>query len=454
MTCFKLRTSFLSAAVLAQAFLATGCDAIRPAPDAERHGLEVAVFEGGYGIGWHRSVAEAFEAETGMPVDLWGDPRLDDKLKPRLLRGDPPDVILSHYLPLWLLIASGAAHPLNEALAVPAPGSDVAWGEAFFPGMLDSYSSGGTVYAVPSAFGAWMGWYDARMFRKHGWEPPETWDEFLALCREIKAAGIAPLTFQGRYPIYGWWTFGLLLHRCGGTDLINRLNALEPGAFEDPEAVRAARLLQELALEHFQPGALAMTHTESQLQFVNGRAAMVFCGVWLENEMRASIPPDFELRAFNMPAVPHGRGHPAAVLGEGTEFLFVPADAPHPEEAAAFCRFMVSPERAESLARDIGVISPLAGATPRDAVSPALGSVLDTVDQASGIFALRHRTLLPRWANQVLVPQMGALLEGRVTPEAFCAALERGIREIVADPDVIVPPAVAYDPAALGEAPN
>jgi len=444
--------SLLSRAVLLSIVLAaTGCDAIQRLPDAERDGLEVAVFEGGYGIGWHRGVAAEFTAETGMPVDLWGDPRLDDKLKPRLLRGDPPDVILAHYLPLWLLIANGQVHPLNEALAQPAPGADGAWGEAFFPGMLDAFSSGGAVYAVPNAFGAWMGWYDARMFREHGWEPPETWQEFLDLCAEIRAAGIAPLTFQGRYPIYGWWTLGLLIHRCGGTELINRLNALEPGAFEDPDAVRAARMLQELALEHFQPGALAMTHTESQLQFVNGRAAMVFCGVWLENEMRASIPPGFELTAFNVPAAPGGKGNPTAVLGEGTEFLFVPAGAAHPEEAAAFCRFMVSPARAESLATDIGVISPLAGATPRSAVSPALASVLDIVDEAGGIFALRHRTLLPRWANQVLIPQLGALLEGRVTPEAFCAALERGVQAMVADPDVIIPPAVAYDPASFGE---
>ena len=428
-----------------------GCDAIRRAPDAERDGLEVAVFEGGYGIGWHRSVAEAFEAETGMPVDLWGDPRLDDKLKPRLLRGDPPDVILAHHLPLWLLIASDAVHPLNDSLQLPAPGSATPWGEAFFPGMLSSFSSEGTVYAVPSAFGAWMGWYDARMFREYGWEVPQTWMEFLELCEAIKAEGIAPLTFQGKYPIYAWWTLGLLLHRSGGTDLINRLNALEPGAFEDPDAVRAARLLQELAQAHFQPGALAMTHTESQLQFVNGRAAMVFCGVWLENEMRASIPPGFDLRPFNVPGVPGGKGNPTAVLGEGTEFLFVPANAAHPEEAAAFCRFMVSPARAASLASEIGVISPLSGATPREAVSPALGSVLDIVENAEGIFALRHRMLLPRWANQVLIPQLGALLEGRVTPEAFCAALERGVQAMVADPDVIIPPAVAYDPAMLGE---
>lgn len=424
---------------------------MRRVPTAARDGLEVAVFEGGYGTRWHRGVAAAFAAETGTPVNLWGDPRLEDKLKPRLLRGDPPDVIMSNNLPFWLLIANGAAHPLNDALAKVPPGGTASWGDSFFPGMLDAYQTEGRIYAVPNAFGAWMGWYDARMFREHGWVPPTTWEEFIALCEAIAAAGIAPLTFQGKYPVYAWWTFSLLVQRCGGAALINRLNAMEPGAFEDPDAVRAAALLQDLARRFFQPGALAMTHTESQLQFVNGRAAMVFCGVWLENEMRASIPPGFELRAFNVPGTPGGRGNPSVIFGEGTEFLFVPAGAAHPEEATAFCRFMVSPARAASLATEIGVISPLRGATPRNAVSPALSSVLDIVDQADGIFALRHRTLLPRWNNRVMIPQLGALVEGRVTPEAFCTAMEAGVRTMAADPDVIIPPAVAYAPATLGE---
>ena len=43
-------------------------------------------------------------------------------------------------------------------------------------------------------------WYNKNMFAEHGWEPARTWDEFFALCEQIKAAGIPPLAFQGRYP--------------------------------------------------------------------------------------------------------------------------------------------------------------------------------------------------------------------------------------------------------------
>ncbi|MEE9190191.1 MAG: enoyl-CoA hydratase-related protein, partial [Candidatus Neomarinimicrobiota bacterium] len=33
------------------------------------------------------------------------------------------------------------------------------------------FRSGGEVYALPAAYGAWTVWYDARMFREHGWSP-------------------------------------------------------------------------------------------------------------------------------------------------------------------------------------------------------------------------------------------------------------------------------------------
>src|SRR5690606_15447184 len=134
------------------------------------------------------------------------------------------------------------------------------------------------------------------------------------------------LAYQGKYPIYGWWTYVCLLQRCGGLAAINRVNAMEPGAFSHPDAVRAARLMQDMAVDHFQRGAMAMNHTESQLQFVNNSAAMIFCGTWLENEMKDSIGPGFELRCFDIPAVENGKGNPDLIYAHGQEFFLVPAD--------------------------------------------------------------------------------------------------------------------------------
>ena len=443
-------------ATLGLVLLLGACDAIRRAPVGKDSAkvAEIAVFEGGYGIEWHQKIAKKYSevhAAENVRAEVWGDPRVAEKIKPRLLRGDPPDAFLVYGLPVWMLIAAGKLHPFDSILDQPAPGTTTRWRDLFIPGTLDAFTSDGKVYAVPSAFGAWACWYDARQFRQHGWRPPKTWGEFDALCERIKAAGIAPLAFQGKYPDYAWNTFITLAQRIGGLKVLNRINGLERGAWLDPDVMRAAKLVQEMATRHFQRGAMAMTHTESQLQFVNGQAAMIWCGVWLENEMKTSTPPGFEMRCFNVPRVEGGKGNPAMFCGEGAEQIFVASDARNPDLALDFCRYMISPENAPDMGRSIGVISPLRGATPREAVSPTLQSVLDMMQDAPGIFTCRVDKLLLEWGQQVMKPVLSALLRGEMTPEEFCRKLDNGVAADIAKPDMIIPSYVPYDPVKFGE---
>jgi N-acetylglucosamine transport system substrate-binding protein len=442
---------------LAALVFTPGCDAIRRAPGAGDTEIvvEVAVFKGGYGIEWHTRIAEQFNrdhADENVRIELWGDPRTADIIKPRLLRRDPPDLILDERLPIWLLIGADKLVPFNDALAKPAPGGDGPWGERFAPGMLNMFRSGEEVYAIPAAYGAWTGWYNARLFREHGWEPPATWEAFDALCREIRETGIAPIALQGKYAsFYAWHTYVAVIQRVGGVEAINRINALEPGAFSHPDAVRAAQLFQDLIVTHGQRGAMAMTHTESQLQFVNNQAAMIFCGIWLENEMKDSMPSGFEMRCFNIPPVEGGKGNPAMLPGQGMEYLFVPVDGRHHEYAFEFASYLVSPKYAADMGESIGVISPLEDATPREAVSPALGSVLDVIDASVGIFNIRVRDLLPEWRSQVMHVAISSLCRGEITPEEFARQLDEGVAAAVANPDVMKPPFVPLDPVASGE---
>lgn len=449
--------SFFAATLLAGIVLA-GCDAIhRDSTDPSVTApVEMAVFEGGYGIQWHQKIAREFNGKNtgrGIHVDLWGDPRVIEKVKPRLLRGDPPDLMIMNFLPIWRLVAADKLYALNGALNTPLPGHDRPWRDEFIPGTLDTYTSNGMVYAIPSAFGAYACWYDARLFRAHGWSPPETWAEFEALCEAVKAEGLAPFAFQGKYPIYAWWAFQTFVQRCGGLAAINRINALEPGAFSHPDVVRAAGLLQKLGTEYFQKGSQAMTHTESQLQFINNQAAMIFCGLWLSNEMKESTPPTFEMRCFNIPPVVGGKGNPALFNGAGWEYVFMSKTARHPDATLEFLRYMVSPERAPDMGRSIGVITALKGATPRDAVTPPLQSALDMIEGAEGIFRIRLEDLLLTWRVQVMEPGTSQLLSGEITPEEYCRMLDEGVAVAVADPDAIIPPAVLYDPVAFGETP-
>lgn len=454
----RVNTSLRLLPVLILAITLCGCDAISHRADADSNVrvVEAAFFEGGYGIHWHQKIAEEYSRahkDEGVVVELWGDPRMRDKVKPRILRGDPPDVMLDQYLPIWKMIAAGKLLPFNDVLDQPVNDSGELWRDQFIPGTLDSFTSDGKCYGIPTSFGAWGCWYDAKLFREHGWTPPATWSEFTAVCAEIKAAGIAPLAFQGKYPYYAWYSYISVAQRCGGLPLINRMNALEPGAFSHPDAIAAAKLWQDLVRDYFQPGYEAMNHLESQLEFVNNKAAMIFCGVWLFNEMKESTPPDFEMRVFNVPAVEGGKGNPKLFNGLGMEQMLVTSDGRYPEDAMDFARYMISMQNGADMASSIGVISPLKGGCPRETVGPPLQSVLDMIDAAPGVFNVRLYDLLLEWREQVAHIALASLMQGDITPEEFGRQLDEGLVRAQQDPDVIIPPFTPYDPASLGETP-
>jgi N-acetylglucosamine transport system substrate-binding protein len=405
--------------------------------------LDVAVFEGGFGIEWHKSVARRYEKlHPEIKINLWGDPRVDEKIKPRILRRDPPD-LASCTVPIWKLIVAHKLYPLDETLDSPAYGQpNITWRQSLLPGLISDTQYHGKYYSMPLNFGLWVGWYDKRMFRKHGWRAPKTWGEFTALCEKIKAAGIAPLAFQGKYPDYSWSTLLATYQRLVPFEKYYELQDIKPGAFLDPEWAHAARLIQELAVKYFEPGAMAMTHTESQLEWVNGRAAIVFCGMWLKNEMKNAIPPGFEMDCFAVPMVEGGKGDPNAVYGGGGENFFVFADAKHPKEACDFLKFMVSKECATSYILTLETLSPVKGSTDGLKLSEDLKGAVEIQNHSTRNYADHLTGLYLDFRDTDLRALLAELLENKITPAQFGKRMQAAIERVRKNPDIYKPPAM------------
>jgi len=269
---------------------------------------------------------------------------------------------------------------------------------------------------------------------------PSTWSELESLCEQIKGDGVAPFAFQGKYPDYAWSTYLTLLHRLGGTEAFRRTQNIEKGAFLQPEAVEAARMVQNLARDHFQRGAMAMTHTESQMEFVNNRAAMVVCGLWLENEMREATPPEFEMACFPFPAVEGGKGDPTAAYGGGGHLWTVFSDATHPREVCRFLKYMFSKENARDFSRTLGTLTTVKVAAGREDMSPTLASALDIVENSNEFFLDRLTLLYLEWTNETMATGIARLVQQEISPEEFCRLLEDGLEKVRNDPNIYKPP--------------
>ena len=407
---------------LLSCLLATGIDAAAAPADIT---LDIPVAERGYGLSFYQDSARLFEAaHPGVKINVYGDPRIEDKVRVRVIDGDYPDATFTPYL-LWpALIRAGRVVDLTPALAGPDWEGDATWGDTFLPGALDGWRVDGRVYGVPVSYACWTIFYNRGLFRAHGWTEPRTWDEFFALCARMKAAGIAPLSVTGLYGNYPDAFFRAAYFNLAGAAAWDALNALAPGARTDPRHVRAAALLQRIMQECTLPGWAGATHTAAQLAFLEGRAAMTVSGSWMIHEMEGKIPADFDIGAMNFPVFPDGVADPTTIQ-VGADWFFVFATG-HPERERStldFLRFLTSHERAEAFVRRMDSPAARRG-VPAAAFSPRMRETYALIEHARAAFAMPQVMQQPPATRQATIDGRLDLMGGRITPEQFAARTE------------------------------
>lgn len=371
---------------------------------------EVALFEGGEGLTYFRQCASLFDG-----LAFSGDPRMSEKIRIRLLEGHPPEVTNAN-LPYDRLIDQGKILDLSPWLRDPQTN----WEKTFLPGSLDRYRRGQAVYAIPVQYVVYACYYDRRLFRQHGWQPPKDWDEWLQLCQQVQQQGLAPLAFPGRYAFYLHPLIQHNLYHLGGADVYQRSFQLQPGSFDHPAMRESLRRVGELAANYFQPGFTGMSHTEAQMEFLGGRAAMYVCGSWFKSEMASKVPADFELGQFPIPPPPDSLQSPRA-LQVGASYFFVFANAKHPELGVQYLQALTDPNRIRQLVREQDLPVAIAGAN--QALSPDLEGLSAMLASSTESFGeALHRTH-PGMA-QVWSDVHNDLLFQRVPPDPLAQKLE------------------------------
>ncbi|MFG1644069.1 ABC transporter substrate-binding protein [Amycolatopsis sp. NPDC049252] len=158
-----------------------------------------------------RTVLRAFTAATGVEVDYQGTRALDQVLASDVERGTAPDVaVLPNPGSLATYARRGKLEPL-DALLGPQPGFGQQWLDLEKAGTERQYA-----IAVKADLKSAI-WYDVGNLRG---ARPGTWDELLALGRQLTAEGRTPWCLgMGAPPTSGWpgtdWIEDILLHSAG-----------------------------------------------------------------------------------------------------------------------------------------------------------------------------------------------------------------------------------------------
>jgi ABC-type glycerol-3-phosphate transport system substrate-binding protein len=140
----------------------------------------------------------------------------------------------------------------------------------------------GHFYAVPCEYEGLHLWYNVDMFKKYGWKLPTTYNDILALGKEIKAKGLMVFAagFSDCIACWEWYHTWALNAQLGAKGLREVLVGERP--WTHPTVVTAMENLKQLwDLGYIaDKDASAISYNEHWTLFGEGKAAMVMEGTW------------------------------------------------------------------------------------------------------------------------------------------------------------------------------
>ncbi|WP_316311404.1 extracellular solute-binding protein, partial [Clavibacter michiganensis] len=110
--------------------------------------------------------------------------------------------------------------------------------KGLFPSSFGAATVDGKIYAMPcETVQPIILYYNKKIFDQVGVEPPESWDDLMALVPRFNAKGIAPLSLggQSRWTNMMWLEF--LFDRIGGPEVFQAVIEGEKDAWSHPDAI-------------------------------------------------------------------------------------------------------------------------------------------------------------------------------------------------------------------------
>ncbi len=207
----------------------------------------------------------------------------------------------------------------------------------------------GTVYGVPFLAVSHGVYYNQDIFDELGLAIPTTWEEFLTVSEQIKAAGYIPLAnAPGQHGAFAEEVFMNLAPNFIGGQTGREQYLTGERCFNDAHTTAAYQAVLDLGPYLPENGTELSSH-DSKRMWLDGEATMMMGGSW-DISFFEGQAPDFEWSIFAIPA-PEGQTqyvtfHPDAAIG-------LSAASPHKAEAKIFLEWLTTPKVAELLNNEL-----------------------------------------------------------------------------------------------------
>ncbi|CAL9651852.1 extracellular solute-binding protein [Streptomyces sp. enrichment culture] len=306
--------------------------------------------------------------------------------------------------------------------------------KGLFPSSFGAATVDGKIYAMPcETVQPIVLYYNKRVFDQVKVDPPETWDDLMALVPKFKAKGIAPISLggQSRWTNMMWLEF--LFDRIGGPAVFQAAIEGEKNAWSHPDAIKALTALQDLVKAGgFVKGFSSITADSNadQALLYTDRAATMLHGAWSYGIQQADggdFVPSGSLGFMSFPAVEGGKGDLSDTVGNPAQYLSISSKASAEEKKVAKDFFATGVLQEEEVKRWIGN-----GSVPIRLGTEKLLAAADNAEflQFTYDIASKAKVFVQSWdqalsptAAETLLDNIVKLFQLSVSPQQFASNL-------------------------------
>ena len=411
--------------------------------DGEKEIIEIAVFEGGLGAEYWEQMMAAYVAEhPNVEFKSTISPKVGEIIRPRVVSGDAPDLLVmsdgDNSGLLVSMIKDKALLDITDVFEGPAYNSDVPLKDLIVDGYLESRKyqpyGDGKIYIAPKDQGYCGLIYNKNLFTEKGWEVPTTWDEFFELGDMAKDDGRALFTYQGIYPGYLENLLWPAIANAVGREGINRIFNYEEGSFANDQVIEVLTNIQKIVTGgYLMEGTVALNHTQSQTEMMQGHALFIPNGAWMVNEMKDAPREEGFQYGMAMPPMPAEEGTQFAYANYGQ--ISVPKAAKNPEGAKDFLRFLYTDESVKVMAQYSATVLAVKNGPElaKEYISEDVYSMMQAADNVQPLFS--DFSPVPAGCKvdvgqAVFENAMTKLMSEQVTPEECAEIIEDAFAEI------------------------
>lgn len=277
----------------------------------------------------------------------------------------------------------------------------------------------GQPYAVPFASQTLGVFYNREIFTRLNIQPPETWEQFLAACRALRAGGVIPIA-NGTATAWMDEVFAsVFTNSFLGAGFAADLMAGR-ATFEDPRYIAALGRLLELR-EHMPQGFTGVDYPTAQQLFLTGRAAM-FAGGSFEIANFRRQAPNLQMEFIAPPAPAAGSPRLVSLFFDGG--YAINARTANRDDAIKLIRFFSTPAFGNRFSNLLGNVSPIRGVQIEDPMLARVAQLNQT--SAPYIMAVHFRYQEPT-GSTLLQGAVQRLMAGSATPQQVGQEVTRGI---------------------------